>query len=156
VHKDSLNCTSNEYDDPYIMVCTNSQHNMEVHIMDKRIIRTVSTKVDADDVAVNTILTIDYANCTLEDLYEKAAKSDAILWQASARKLKEIPETATYISPRPGTRSMQPIDFKGALVKVFGEDKVRLLETKFGTAELAYKALKPQLDALMADVESEG
>jgi hypothetical protein len=138
------------------MVCTNSQHNMEVHIMDKRIIRTVSTKADADDVAVNTILTIDYANCTLEDLYEKAAKSDAILWQASARKLKVIPEQATYMSPRPGTRSVQPVDYEAALTKVFSFDTIQMLKKKYGTAELVYLAMKPRLDAMAKDMEAEG
>jgi hypothetical protein len=128
---------------------------MEVHIMDKKIIRVISTKADGDDVAVQTTLTIDYCNCTLEDLLEKAAKSDAILWQSSARK-KAIPTTATYISPRPGTKSVQPIDYEAALTKVFGFEAVARLKTKYGTAELAYNALKPQLDAMLENDETDG
>ena len=124
--------------------------------MDRKIIRTIATKQDKDDVAVTTILTIDYANVTLEDLYEKAAKSDAILWQATARKGKAIPTTATYMSPRPGTRSQAPVDYEAALIKVFGWDNTMRLKTKYGTAELAYAALKPQLDAMLADDEAEG
>lgn len=123
--------------------------------MDKKIIKTVSTKSDKDDIAVLTVLTIDYANCTLEDLYEKAAKSDAILWQSGARKLAVIPESATYMSPRPGTRSMAPVNYESALAKVFGQATVDLLKKKYGTAEKAYAALKPQLDALKADIETE-
>ena len=122
--------------------------------MDRKIIRTISTKPDMDSDSVLTVLTIDYANVTLEDLYEKAAKSDAILWQNLARKKSSIPSATTYMSPRPGTRSQQPIDFDGALTKVFGWENTQKLKTKYGTAELAYNALKPQLDAMMLDEES--
>lgn len=124
--------------------------------MDRKIIKVVSTKPDKDDVAVQTTLTIDYANCTLDDLFEKAAKSDAILWQSAARKMAVIPEEATYMSPRPGTRSVAPVNYETALAKVFGQETVELLKRKYGTAEKAYAALKPQLDALKADIESEG
>jgi hypothetical protein len=99
--------------------------------MDRKITKVVNTKMDSDDTSVQTTLTIDYTNCTLDDLYEKAAKSDAILWQSSARKMKVIPAMATYVSPRPGTRSVQP-------VVVTPE----ALIAKYGSVDAAIEALK--------------
>jgi hypothetical protein len=118
------------------------------------IIRTVRTKATEDDTAVETILTLDFSSLSEDDVYEIAAQSAVIKWQGNARRAKEIPTTATYKVPRPGTRGSAVVDYEAALTKVFGFKKVQLLKAKFGTAELAYAKLKPQLDMLMEDVET--
>ncbi len=69
----------------------------------------LKTKRFEDDDAVETELTLDYSQCTIDDLLAKAIKSDKISWQASFRNKKadnvQIPTKATYVVPRVGMRS---------------------------------------------------
>lgn len=124
--------------------------------MKQTIIRTVKTKLTEDHDAVETILTLDFTGVNEDDVYEIASQAAVIKWQGNARRGKEIPRTATYKVPKPGTRSGAVVDFEAAITKVFGWENAQLLKAKFGTFELAYAKLKPQLDALMSDVEGEG
>lgn len=94
--------------------------------------QNVKTKRFEGDDAVTTELTLDYTNCTVDDLITKAIKSDVISWQASYRNKKDnvkIPEKATYVVPRPGTRATQPATPE-ALVARFGsvEEAIKQLE----------------------------
>jgi hypothetical protein len=123
--------------------------------MKQTIIRTVKTKLFEGDDAHETVLTLDFSGVTEDDVQEFAAQSAVIKWQGNARRGKEIPATATYKLPKPGTRGSAVVDYEAALTKVFGFDNVQLLKAKYGTAELAYNKLKPQLDALMSDVEND-
>ena len=108
---------------------------------------------DAGDTTVTTT-TIVFAGWTDEDFKVAAAETVKIRQiQPKIRLGKAIgPE---FIASRPGTRVAVVIDFAQALVKVFGGDNAMLLIKKYGSAEKAYVAIKPQLDALMADVESD-
>ena len=92
----------------------------------------VSTKRFEGDDAVKTILTLDYSNCTVDDLMTKAIKSDIISWQASFRNKKgnvTIPTTATYVVPRPGTRTVAQLTPE-AIINRFGsvEEAIKQLE----------------------------
>jgi hypothetical protein len=124
--------------------------------MDRKIIKVVKTKLTEDHDAVETKLTLDFTGRTLDDLYEIAAQAAVIKWQGNARRGKAIPTTATYSVPKPGTRGSAVVDYSAALVKLLGGDKTMILLRKYGTAEAAYTAIKPMLDAMMEDVESEG
>lgn len=119
------------------------------------ITKTVRTKMTADHDAVETVLHLDFTGLSNEDIKEIAAQSAVIKWQGNARRGKEIPVEDTYKVPKPGTKSMS-VDYAGALVKLFGGDKAMTLIKKHGTAEEAYKVLKPLLDAMMEDMETEG
>lgn len=121
-----------------------------------KIIKTVRTKLTEDHDAVTTELTLDFSRVTVDDVYEIAAQAAVIKWQGNARRGKEIPATATYVVPKPGTRGSAPVDYAAALVKLLGGDKTMILLRKYGDAEKAYAAIKPMLDAMMEDVESEG
>lgn len=125
-------------------------------MMGKQIIRNVSTKMTEDHDAVITTLTLDFNTLAVDEVYEIAAQAAVVKWQGNARRGKVIPGTATYVVPRAGSRGSLVIDYEQALTKVFGFEKVQLLKTKFGTAELAYNRLKPQLDLLMEELETEG
>lgn len=121
-------------------------YNKGVHVMDRKLVRTVSTRQTEDDDPRQTTLTLDFANCSPEDVLEIAAQSAVIKWQGIARRAKgSIPSVATYVVPRPGTRSAQPIDHMAALAKVFGTERAKALAEKFGSAEQACKALEELL-----------
>jgi len=128
---------------------------MEVHIMDKKIVKVITTKVDKDDDSpVTTTLTIDFSNVTVDQVYEIAAKSEVILWQNAARKMQTIPTVATKVVGRP-TGSGQ-IDYAQALVKLLGGDKAMLLIRKYGDGQKAYEAVKPLLETMFEDLETAG
>lgn len=114
--------------------------------MEKELVRVVSTRQTEDDDPKQTTLTLDFSNCSPEDVLEIAAQSAVIKWQGIARRAKGgIPSNATYVVPRPGIRSVQPIDHMAALTKVFGAEKAQALADKFGSAEQACKALEALL-----------
>lgn len=113
----------------------------------KKIVKYVNTRATEDDDAVNTELTLDFGNVSVEDVYEIAAQAAVIKWQGNARRAKAgIPSKATYVVPRPGTRGTQVFDAHAALVKGFGEVKAKELEVKFGNAEAAFERLKALLE----------
>jgi hypothetical protein len=116
--------------------------------MDK-ITKVVKTKQTEDHDAVITTLTLDFTGLTTADVYEIAAQAAVIKWQGNARRMQVIPAVATYTVPKPGTRSAA-VDYAGALVKLFGGDMAMVLIQKNGnSAEQAYLAIKPMLDAMM-------
>lgn len=99
----------------------------------------VSTKKTEDDVAVKTLLTVDFKDWTLEQFANYAFGKAAISWQSNARKAKEaIPTTATYT---PG-QSIVTITPEQALSALVGADKAAALITKFGDANKAIEAIK--------------
>ena len=97
---------------------------MQWETMNKKYVETLSTKrFDGDDPVITT-LTLDYSNITLEDLITKAIKSDKISWQAGFRNKKNnvtVPETATYVVPKPGTRTAKAVTPE-ALISAYGGD----------------------------------
>ena len=98
--------------------------------MNKKYVETLSTKRFEGDDAVTTTLTLDYTNITLEDLLTKAIKSDKISWQAGFRNKKgnvKIPTVATYVVPKPGTRTARPVTAE-ALVAAFDGDVDKAME----------------------------
>lgn len=121
----------------------------------KRIIKSVNTKLTEDHEAVTTTLTLDFGSLTTDDVYEIAAQAAVIKWQGNARHGKEIPTVATYNVPKPGTRGAVVVDYNAALLKLFGREKLDILITKYGTAENAYHELKPMLDAMFEDIETQ-
>lgn len=127
--------------------------------MGKTIIKNISTRTSDDETkaeAVSTQLTIDFSNVTIDEVYEIAAQSEVIKWQGNARRGKSIPAVATRMVVKPGTRGAAVVDYAAALVKLLGGDKTMLLLKKYGSAEAAYTAIKPMLDAMMEDMEAAG
>ncbi len=76
-------------------------------------VRFPSTKRFDTDDAVETELTLDYSECTMEDIMAKAIKSDVISWQATYRNKKNVnivvPKTASYKVPRLGMKSTRTV-----------------------------------------------
>jgi hypothetical protein len=95
----------------------------------------LKTKRFEDDDVVETELTLDYSNCTIEDLLAKAIKSDKISWQASFRNKKadniSIPTKATYVVPKVGTRAVKQV-----------EATPEAIIAKFGSVDAAIQALE--------------
>lgn len=119
--------------------------NGEVEIMETyRITKVVSTKEDEDSKAIDTTLTLVFEGWTEQDFKTAAVKPSVINWQNGARK-KTIPTSATYVVPRPGMKGGLVIDYMLALITGFGEAKAKVLCEKYGTAELAFKALEALL-----------
>ena len=95
-----------------------------------KITKIVSTKMFAEDDAKQTELTIDFSGLTPEDIMEVAAQAAVVKWQGNARRGKEIPATATYTVPKPGTRGTVVVATPEALV------------AKYGSVDAAIEALK--------------
>lgn len=123
--------------------------------MGKQIIKDVRTKLTEDHDAVTTRLTLDFGALTTDDVYEIAAQAAVIKWQGNARRGSAIPPVATYSVLKPGTRGAVVVDYAAALVKLLGGDKTMILLKKYGSAEAVYTAIKPMLDAMMENVETE-
>jgi hypothetical protein len=86
----------------------------------------VNTRMTADHDPVRTNLTIDATGLSVEDMFEYVIDSAVIKWQSAIRRKKDsvIPKEATYVVPRPGTRSvttMSEEQMLEALVKKYGE-----------------------------------
>ncbi len=94
-----------------------------------KLTKDVSTKMFADDDAHATTLTLDFTGLSTEDVYEIAAQAAIVKWQGNARRMKEIPTTATYQVPRPGTR--------GVAVALTPENLI----AKYGSVDAAVAAL---------------
>jgi len=62
------------------------------------------TRVNEDAAQVETALTLDLSNLSVEDHREYEIDAVVVKWQAGARRKKEIPAVATYVVPKPGTR----------------------------------------------------
>ena len=94
-----------------------------------KIVKTVSTKMYAEGEAYGTELTIDFTGLTTADIMEVAAQAAVVKWQGNARRLKAIPNSATYIVPKPGTRQTVTLTPEG-------------LVAKYGSVEAAIAALE--------------
>ena len=94
----------------------------------KVIVKGVSTKMTMEHDAVTTVLSIDFNTLTVEDVYEIAAAAAVIKWQNNIRKADAIPAEATYIVPKPGTRS--------------AADPMQSLIAKAGSVEAAIEMLQ--------------
>lgn len=95
-----------------------------------KMIKTPSTKLTEDHDAVVTELTLDFSGLSVDDVYEIAAQAAVIKWQGNARRGKEIPKTATYVVPKPGTRSqVDPIEAltRGIENGTIGQDQLAKL-----------------------------
>jgi hypothetical protein len=100
-----------------IIIKENIMDNMTQKVIDVLGIGTFkrypSTKRFDTDDAVETELTLDYSECTMEDIMAKAIKSDVISWQATYRNKKNptiiVPATATYKVPKLGMRSTRTV-----------------------------------------------
>ncbi len=91
----------------------------------------VSTKQDAEGVAVKTKLRVDISQLTNDDKNEIIVAAAVIKWQAKARNMANIPAEATYVVPKPGTK-----------VGMTLEDRI---------ATLSLEAKKALIDKLMAE-----
>jgi len=102
--------------------------------MDRKVtIYCKTRKFDGDD-AVTTKLTLDYSACTQEDVYAMADDSAVIKWQAGRRRMKDapIPKEATYVVPKPGTKSVVQLTPFEHLCEVFGKDRMLKLVNEAG------------------------
>ena len=102
--------------------------------MERKVTIYCSTKKDADATAVKTKLTLDYSQCSMDDIYAMADDSTVIKWQSARRRMKDaaIPSEATYMVPRPGTKSVVKLTPFEMLCEVFGKDKMIELVNKAG------------------------
>lgn len=72
--------------------------------MDKKFEKVISTKLDSESEAQRTKLTVDFSNINEADLFEIAVGAAVIKAQAMFRRAGKIPEVATYVVPKPGTK----------------------------------------------------
>lgn len=84
-----------------------------------------NTKRFEGDEATRTKLTLDFSNVTKDELVSYAIDALVIKWQASVRRKKteKVPTEATYVVPKPGTRTaavMSDEQMLAALVKKYG------------------------------------
>lgn len=98
----------------------------------------VNTRMFQGDDATRTNLTIDASALSEEEMFEYVIDSAVIKWQSAIRRKKDsvIPREATYIVPKPGTRSVATMSDEQmieALVKKYGP--AGALEKLQGTVE---------------------
>lgn len=86
----------------------------------KTILKQVNTKMFGEGDVVSTTLTLDFLDLTEAEILEIAAGAAVIKWQSKVRNRKEaIPETDTYIVPRPGARAIAaPMTTEALLAEV--------------------------------------
>lgn len=102
--------------------------------MERKVVIYCNTKKFEGDDAVRTKLTLDYSQCTQEDVNLLADDSAVIKWQSGQRRKKDgiIPAEATYVVPKPGTRAATAMTPFEMLVQLFGKDKVIALVNAAG------------------------
>jgi hypothetical protein len=117
---------------------------MEGH---KKIV-AVNTRMTADHDAVRTNLTVDASGLTADEMFEYVIDSAVIKWQSSIRRKKDstIPAMATYVVPKPGTRSVAEITPTAVVIKAFGAEKAAKLIEKYGSAEKVIDAMREFMD----------
>lgn len=120
---------------------------------------TFRTSLDEDSKksgdSTLTTTTIVFDGWTDED-FKAAAAETVKIRQLQPRIRKGQAIGLEFKASRPGTKGAVVIDYAQALMKLFGGDVTYKLLKKYGTAEKAYEAIKPQLDALASDEEEEG
>jgi hypothetical protein len=118
--------------------------------MEKKVELYVGTALYKDGPQTRTKLTLDFSGLNEKDILEMATDSAVIKWQASARRAamkKEdaipIPESATYIVPKPGTRASGTVSDEAALVRVVGAEKAKeLIAAAGGDAKKAFEKIR--------------
>ena len=121
--------------------------------MEKKRELYVGTALYKDGPQTKTKLVVSFENLTEEDILEMATDSAVIKWQASARRsaLKKegatpIPESATYIVPRPGTRASGMVSDEAALARIVGAEKAKeLIALAGGDAKKAFERIRALL-----------
>ena len=83
-----------------------------------KIVRTVSTKVDADGAAKNTVFTVDFAGCSDDVLKAMAYNYLTVKRQGSWRR-KGIPVREEIVAANfaPGSRSAEPVTLEGTMAR---------------------------------------
>lgn len=120
--------------------------------MEKKKELYVGTALYKDGPQTRTKLTVDFSGLSDEDILEMATDSAVIKWQASARRaaMKEnstpIPNEATYIVPKPGTRASGTVSDFQALSRVVGSEKAtELVNAAGGDVKKALETVKKLL-----------
>ena len=121
--------------------------------MEKKRELYVGTALYKDGPQTRTKLTLDFSGLNEEDILEMATDSAVIKWQASARRAamkKEgaipIPESATYIVPKPGTRANGTVSDEAALARIVGAEKAKeLIAAAGGDAKKAFEKIRALL-----------
>ena len=83
-----------------------------------KIVRTVSTKVDSDGAAKNTVFTVDFAGCSDDVLKAMAYNYLTVKRQGSWRR-KGIPVREEIVAANfaPGSRSAEPVTLEGTMAR---------------------------------------
>jgi hypothetical protein len=125
---------------------------MEVGIMEKKYEVYCSTRRFEGDDAVRTKLTLDFSSLTEQDVIDMAIDSAVIKWQGAIRRKKneKVPSEATYVVPRPGSRTAPTMSKLDMLYNVFGKEKVIGLINKAGGD---VDAVVEKLTALLDEME---
>lgn len=121
--------------------------------MEKKVELYVGTALYKDGPQTKTKLKVDFSGLSDEDIIEMATDSAVIKWQASARRaaLKKenatpIPNEATYIVPKPGTRASGTVSDEAALARIVGPEKAKALITAAGgDAKKAFEKIRALL-----------
>lgn len=114
----------------------------------------VSTRMFEGDDPVKTKLTIDVSSLTDQDILEYAVDSLKIKWQNALRRKKDskIPAEATYVAPKPGSRSAPTLTPYQALEVAFGKERMlALVNAANGDVEAVIK----KFQCLLNDVEED-
>lgn len=97
---------------------------------------TVRTKVDARSKdKVETSVTIDWANISLEDTRKMAAKTIIIAAQSEWRADGSIPREATldaHVYANPNRKPRGPVDVKALLARMTAEERAELMASLEG------------------------
>ena len=83
-----------------------------------KIVRTVSTKVDADGAAKSTVFTVDFAGCSDDVLKAMAYNYLTVKRQGSWRR-KGIPVREEIVAANfaPGSRSAEPVTLESTMAR---------------------------------------
>ena len=101
--------------------------------MNRKMVIYCNTKKIAEGDATRTKLTLDYSQCSQEDIEAMADDSAVIKWQSAQRRGNSpIPADATYIVPKPGTRAAVTMTPYQMLEGLFGKEKTLELVNKAG------------------------
>lgn len=107
--------------------------------MEKKIEVYCNTKRFEGDDAVQTKLTLDFTQLTEADILDMAVDSAVIKWQSSVRRKKNesVPKIATYVVPKPGSRSAPQMSEEEMLKK--------LLEANGGSVDALMAKIKERI-----------
>jgi hypothetical protein len=108
--------------------------------MEKKVEVFCSTKRFEGDIATRTKLTIDFAQLDQNDLIALATDSAVIKWQSAIRRKKDaqVPSEATYVIPKPGTRSA-PVMSEEEMLK-------KLLASAGGSIDALMEKIKAKME----------